>query len=74
MTDSGTPIQSQLAQFLVSGARHGRGYVLLHPDHVTTMVSPADIVGYSALAARGRDVRATPDGMTITPWKACGEG
>jgi hypothetical protein len=28
----------------------------------------------SALAARGREVRATPDGMTTTPWRACGEG
>src|SRR6266567_9565315 len=46
MTDSGTPIQSQRAQFLVGGAKHGRGYVLLHPDHLTTVASPADIVGY----------------------------
>jgi hypothetical protein len=46
MTDNGTPIRSQVARFLVSGAKHGRGYVLLYPDHLTTVVSPADIVGY----------------------------
>jgi hypothetical protein len=46
MTDSRTPIQSQLARFLVGGARQKRGYVLLHPDRLTAVVSPADIVGY----------------------------
>ena len=35
-----------MARFLVGGAKHGRGYVLLHPGHLTTVVSPVDIVGY----------------------------
>jgi len=27
-----------------------------------------------ALAARGRDVRGTVDGITIAPWPSCGPG
>jgi hypothetical protein len=42
------PIQAQAARFLVGGARCKRGYVLLYPDSLTTVISPADPVGYLA--------------------------
>ena len=46
MTDSGTPIQSQTATFLVGGAKREEGHLLLYPDNLTTVVSPVDPVGY----------------------------
>jgi hypothetical protein len=46
MKVSRIPIQAQAARFLVGGARHKRGYVLLYPDNLTTVVSPVDPVGY----------------------------
>jgi len=46
MLDIQAPIQSQSARFLVGDAKQRWGYVLLHPDQLTTVVSPVDIVGY----------------------------
>src|ERR1700750_1877465 len=46
MKVSRIPIHAQAARFLVGGARGKRGYALLYPDNLTTVVSPADPVGY----------------------------
>jgi hypothetical protein len=46
MKVSRIPIHAQPARFLVAGARHKRVYVLLYPDNLTAVVSPADPVGY----------------------------
>lgn len=46
MTDSRIPVQAQPARFLADGARRRWVYVLLYPDNLTTVVSPADPVGY----------------------------
>jgi hypothetical protein len=46
MKVSRIPIQAEAARFLVGGARGKRGYVLLYPDNLTTVVSPVDPVGY----------------------------
>lgn len=46
MKVSRIPIRAQPARFLVGGARHKRVYALLFPDTLTTVVSPADPVGY----------------------------
>jgi hypothetical protein len=46
MTVSRIPIHARPARFLVGGARHKRVYVLLYPDSLTAVVSPADPVGY----------------------------
>ena len=46
MKVSRIPIHAQTARFLVGGARGKRGYALLYPDNLTTVVSPVDPVGY----------------------------
>jgi hypothetical protein len=46
MKVSRIPIQAQAARFLVDGVRRKWGYALLYPDNLTTVVSPADPVGY----------------------------
>ena len=46
MKVSRIPLQAQAARFLVDGVRRKWGYVLLYPDSLTTVVSPADPVGY----------------------------
>jgi hypothetical protein len=46
MTDSGTPIQSQTARFLVGGAKRGEGYLLLYPDNLTAVISSVETWGY----------------------------
>jgi hypothetical protein len=46
MKVSRIPIHAQAARFLVGGARRRRVFVLLYPDSLTAVVSPADPVGY----------------------------
>jgi hypothetical protein len=46
MTDSGTPIQSQTARFLVGGAKRGEGFILLYPGNLTAVTSPVETWGY----------------------------
>jgi hypothetical protein len=48
MTDSGTPIQSQTATFLVGGAKREEGHLLLYPDNLTTVISKVGTWGYLA--------------------------
>jgi hypothetical protein len=45
MKVSRIPIQAQAARFLVGGARGKRGYALLYPANLTTVVSPIDPAG-----------------------------
>jgi hypothetical protein len=47
LTESGIPIRSQSARFLFGSAKPGRGFLLLYPDRVTAVNSPADTWGYA---------------------------
>ena len=45
MIDSGIPIQSQSARFRLDGTGRGRGLVLLYPDKLAAVSSPAELWG-----------------------------
>jgi hypothetical protein len=47
LTESGMPIRSQSARFLFGSAKPGRGFLLLYPDRLTAVNSPADTWGYA---------------------------
>src|SRR5713101_1428323 len=43
MTERGTPIQSKSARFWLGGTRRGQGFVLLYPDKLAAVRSPAEL-------------------------------
>ncbi len=48
MTDRGNPIHSQAATFYVSGSKRGQGVLLLYPDELAAVTTPAGTWGYLA--------------------------
>jgi hypothetical protein len=48
VTDRGNPIHSQSATFYVSGSKRGQGVLLLYPDELAAVTTPAGTWGYLA--------------------------
>src|SRR6266851_4637850 len=46
MTDRGIPIRSKSPSFWLGGTRRGQGFVLLYPDKLATVRSPAELWGF----------------------------
>jgi hypothetical protein len=82
--DHGIPIQSQSARFRLGGTGRGQGFVLLYPDKLTAVSSPAELwgifLGPLVLAAiahplfRGLGALGAVIGVLVGRWIGAGIG